>query len=408
MRILMVSPFSPFPPHSGGHIRIWEKIMHLGLNHQVTLVALGYSDADFEVPIELHTRCAEIIIVPYQEPVDVFPPRLPNRIRAYYCDALRDVLCHLKEKMFDLVMLEHIYVAQYATIFRGAVVLEEQNIESSVLKRFAGLRGATQEMIAPETYTAKAFRDAGEQWKLLQDYENATWPNFPLRITVSESDKREIERRCRSGRTIVVENGTNLAKMRWLPAVGKPNILFMGTLEYYPNLDAVVYFVQEILPRVWMQEPTARFYIAGRNPPQAITTLARDTRITVIPNPEDMSVVASNCRVSVVPLRFGGGTRLKILDAMAMGLPVVSTSIGCEGLPVKNWRHLAIHDTAEEFAEAIVLVCRRDELYQQLRCQARQLVETRCEWRKVFERLDGELERLVELHRQPACFTPLA
>jgi glycosyltransferase involved in cell wall biosynthesis len=402
MHILMVTPYLPFPLHSGGRIRVWEKIVYLSHNHQVTLVALDKSGTDTEVPAELRARCADVIVIPfipcqYQEPIDIALPSLPNRIRAHRSTAVREALLQLRERMFDLVMLEQIYMAQYADVLGDAIVLEEQNIESRVLKRFAALGVTEQEMIAPATPAARAFGNAREQWKLLEDYENANWPRFPLRITVSQADKREMESRCKHGRTILVENGTNLAKIRFLPEFHEPNILFMGSLTYYPNLDAVFYFVREILPKIWTREPATTLYVAGRNPPVPIMDLAKDTRIKVIPNPDDMTMVASECRVSVVPLRFGGGSRLKILDAMAMGLPVISTSIGCEGLHVRNWKHLAICDTESEFAETVLQLLHRDDLYQRLRYHGQQLVETRCDWRKVFETLEGELERVREM-----------
>jgi glycosyltransferase involved in cell wall biosynthesis len=374
---------------------MWEQILYLSRRHLVTVVAFGFSDADSNIPTELQASCADVIIVRRQKPLGTAPPSVPRLIHEYGTSTMRELLSQLGGRMFDLVLIEHIFMAQYADLFGEKRVLQEHNIESRVLKRFALLCDTAQGMYARETHASKAFSDAKEQWRLLENYENAVWPTFPLRITVSELDKHELESRCGVGRTIVVENGVNLSKMKWLPEVHKPAVLFMGTLDYYPNIDAVFYFVQTILPNIWSQEPSIQFHIAGRNPPEAIMDLAKDSRIKVIPNPSDMVAVASECRISVVPLRFGSGSRLKILDSMAMGLPVVSTRLGCEGLLLKNWEHLIVCETANEFVESVLLLCRKSDLYQQLRSQGRQVVEVRYEWRYLFERLERELQTIA-------------
>ncbi|MGD1919027.1 MAG: glycosyltransferase family 4 protein, partial [Pleurocapsa sp.] len=169
-------------------------------------------------------------------------------------------------------------------------------------------------------------------------------------------------------------------------------ILFMGTMSYYPNIDGVLYFVEEILPIVWQQKPDISFCIAGREPPKIIQNLAVDNPlIEVIADPEDMSLVAAKCNISVVSLRSGSGTRIKILHSMAMGLPVVSTSVGCEGLDISDRQHLVIYDLPSNFAQVIVEFFENQELWQLLQNNGRQLVENNYNWTKEFNIYEQEL-----------------
>ena len=123
----------------------------------------------------------------------------------------------------------------------------------------------------------------------------------------------------------------------------------MGNLAYYPNIDGVLFFVEEVLPKIWEQDANMVFCIAGREPGEQIQNLAQDSRIEVIATPKDMSEVAKECIMTVVPLRLGSGTRLKVLHSMAMGLPVVSTSLGCEGLLVEDGLNIKIADEPQEW-----------------------------------------------------------
>jgi glycosyltransferase involved in cell wall biosynthesis len=178
---------------------------------------------------------------------------------------------------------------------------------------------------------------------------------------------------------------------------GNPSrILFMGTMDYYPNTDAAIYFCKSVMPHIWKKKAEVSVFIAGLNPPLSVFSLASDGRVDVIANPADMREIARQCCLTVVPLRLGGGTRIKILDSMAMGLPVVSTSLGCEGLLVTEGKDILIRDEPESFADAVLRVLSDDTLANTLRLNGRRLVEEHYDWGLIFRQFEQELLRLVE------------
>jgi len=230
----------------------------------------------------------------------------------------------------------------------------------------------------------------------MQRYENETWPVFPLRITVSAKDKAVLDSRCHTGKTVVVENGVDIESVTPVDNRGSNKILFMGTMNYEPNIDAAMFLCNRIMPKVWERLPAATLVIAGRDPTDEVMNLASRSRVKVIANPEDMGEVAKDCRLTVVPLRSGGGTRIKILHAMALGIPVISTSLGCVGLEVSHGSDIMIYDDPLQFASAILRLLDDDELAYQLRSQGRLLVEKRYAWSSKFNILEKELSALVD------------
>ena len=206
-----------------------------------------------------------------------------------------------------------------------------------------------------------------------------------------------MDSRCSKGQTLVVKNGINIEETSLVGSYESQKILYMGTMSYYPNIDGVLYFVSTILPIIQKLNPNISFCIAGREPPRLIQDLAiKYPQIEVIANPQDMSIVAAECSLSVVPLRSGSGTRIKILHSMAMGLPVVSTPLGCEGLELNNQEHLLIQKEPFGFAQAVVNLTQNQELWQQLQTNARQLVETKYDWTTIFSDYEKQLVKICK------------
>jgi glycosyltransferase involved in cell wall biosynthesis len=170
--------------------------------------------------------------------------------------------------------------------------------------------------------------------------------------------------------------------------------MFIGNMGYPPCVDAVLYFCSEILPLIRQAIEPIELWIVGADPrPEVLRLNGSDVRVTG--RVEDVVPYYQQSTVCVVPLRAGGGTRLKILEAMALGRPVVSTTIGCEGLDVVDGEHLYIADTPEEFAEKTVRLLRNRQSYQHIRANGRQLVEARYSWDRIAERLMDVYEEVV-------------
>ena len=193
----------------------------------------------------------------------------------------------------------------------------------------------------------------------------------------------------------MVENGFDVFGTEMLPPNRARQILFMGSLDFYPNIDGLLHFCETTLPKVWARDPQITLTIAGRHPPERIRSLAADPRIRVIPNPDDMTEIARQAALTIVPLRMGSGTRLKILHSLALGRPVVATSKGSEGLTVTDGQDILIRDEPDAFADAILQVLDDAALADRLRTAGRQLVQARYDWSQIWGGYETELLQRV-------------
>jgi glycosyltransferase involved in cell wall biosynthesis/Flp pilus assembly protein TadD len=397
LRVLMLAPYPTYPPKLGAITRMFHEMATLGAHHSLVVACFIFSKEEYKLEGPIGEHCA----LPLTVMIGDAPPRQPGQpqlIHRYSSLRLRKLLGSLSAANFDIVVSDFIYMAQYQEIFPKAFhVLAEHNIESTLLRRCAevdnqvkaGSAGVDQ--LAHQSDAVKAFVSADTEADLLADFENQHWPKFPLRLVVSEQDKQEMVLRCPIGNTLVVNNGVDTQKIQSFPDLPNNRILFIGTLSYYPNIDGATYFVEKILPHIWQQDPTVELWIAGAEPPQAVVDLGQDARIRVIANPEDMTAVAAQCCMTIVPLRIGSGTRIKILQSMAMGLPIVSTSLGCEGLLVADGTHLFVRDQPVEFARAVLRVLSDQAVRERFRREGRDLVEQSYDWSQVFEQANTQI-----------------
>jgi len=393
MKIIMLSPFSPYPPDSGGRIRQWELIRYLGCRHDLTLVFFINRGEEKILDGVFKGICSRVEMITHSG--DTTPSgtqQLPWPMRAYGVEPMRNMLRNLSSNRFDLLIIDFIYMAQHRAIFDAPAVLHEHNIESSIFRQYSELPNVHETEIAGVRKDALFWKAS---WMLMRQYENRTWPEFDLRVTVSRLDQEDMDSRCPHGRTLVAENGVNTGEIRMLPISRSKNVLFVGTMNYFPNIDGALFMAQSIMPCIWRIDPGIRLCIAGKNMPRRILDLGADPRIDIINNPPDIRSVAADCSVSVVPLRLGGGTRIKILEAFALGLPVVSTAKGCEGLIVEDGQHLLIRDDPESFAAAVAAAVNDPDLSESLRMNGRRLAEERYDWQKIFESTEKSMLKLA-------------
>ncbi|TVQ10205.1 MAG: tetratricopeptide repeat protein [Leptolyngbya sp. DLM2.Bin27] len=392
LNILMITPYAPYPPQRGAIARMFYELKLLGQHHRVVLVSLMFSKDEYKYEAELENYC-DLAILTALGDSPICRPHTAKIVNRYSSKRLRTILSRLQAISFEIVSYNFVYTAQYREFFPHAFnILAEHNIESELLKRSAEIQSSQVliSQLAVQTDSVKSFVAADTEAQLLEAYENKVWGKFPLRTVVSDREKQILDGRCPTGQTLVVNNGVDTQSISLLPLSPHKRMLFIGTMGYFPNIDAVTYCAAVILPYIWQLDPDIEFWIAGATPPKAVLDLAEDPRITVIADPENMTDVARECRMSIVPLRFGGGTRIKILHAMAMGLPMVSTSLGCEGLEVKHGTHLLIQDEPVHFAQSAVRLMEDSCLQQSLRQNGRQLVEQRYDWNTIYT--DAEKE----------------
>jgi len=233
--------------------------------------------------------------------------------------------------------------------------------------------------------------------RLMRRWEARHSARFDHCLVVSPAERDLLHREDPSLPITVVENGVDARQRPPLDEAEAGNaLLFVGVMGYEPNEDAARYFCGRILPLVEREVPDVRLLIVGHAPREAVRRLADRGNVTVTGSVKDVLPYYRRARVSVVPLRAGGGTRLKILESMALGRPVVSTSIGCEGLAVEDGVHLLVADDPETFARRVIGLLRSPERRTGLALQARRLVEEHYDWAVIGEKLLAVYRRLMD------------
>lgn len=276
---------------------------------------------------------------------------IPISILNYFSThAARELATILKAGQFDTVQLESIHLLEYIKVIRAApnrpaILMDWHNIESELMRRYAAN--------APHwPKRAVARRTA----KLLEKAEERAISEADVHTVVSERDKRAIISRLPQANVRVVPNGVDVdfysVSLNVPAAVSRQTLLFVGSMDYHANIDAVTWFVGEVWPTLSRIHPALEFVIAGSNPAPSVQAL-QSARVRVTGTVADVRPFYERALAVVVPLRAGGGTRLKILEAMAARVPVISTRLGAEGLPVRDGLHLLLADSADEIVQAV-------------------------------------------------------
>jgi glycosyltransferase involved in cell wall biosynthesis len=386
LRLLMLVSSFPYPPTSGCLQRWWAMIRFLGQRHDLTLVTFCSSEQSRQRP-ELLRYCRSVYAAAFGGAELPGVERMPYPVRERMRVTMRDALRSIPSNLYDAALIDTIFLAPFRVEISTPTILGVQNIESRLL-----MQAAQIDLPGPIT---TGFHNIEREAELMRDYEDQVWPQFAVRSAVTAQDRDEIQRRSKTGQTILVENGTN--PELWL-ADARPDtdrIIFFGNLGYYPNIDGILNFWHDIWPRVVRRRPSVELVVAGSCATTELRNLAQQPGFVLVEDPPDIREVAAMASVSIVPLRLGSGTNLKILDSMALGLPVVSTSIGCAGLSVKDGEHLIVRDSAVDFAEGVDLLLGAANLWRRIRQNGKAAVAERYRWDRVLAPLESALWNLA-------------
>ncbi len=403
LRILVLNVAVPFPPIGGAAIRTYHLLQSLAKTHEVTLVAFTYDEKSVQAP----PFPLRLIAVPWQWPQlyrEMLDPDDRDRSRVasdrltwdvdepwfasvLASDGLEHALDELAEEPFDLVLIEHADMARFIDKLPiGALkVLDFHNVYSLMAQR------------AAESTCDGRQRQLRHEAERTIRYEHRSASACALSLTCSEVDASAVRRLLGIDRVSVVPNGVDTAFFS--AADGEHcvprTLLFTGILDYEPNVDAVVNFVRAILPLIRARVPDVTFEVAGANPTAEVLALAGDG-VTVHGSVPDMRPYYERAEVVVVPLREGGGTRLKILEAGASGKAIVTTAVGVEGLDLEDGEDLIVADSPQQFAEAVVSLIENDSGHgrrRQLERAARAAV-LRYDWNGIGRRFCQLIETL--------------
>jgi glycosyltransferase involved in cell wall biosynthesis len=267
---------------------------------------------------------------------------------------------------------------------RPLVVFDDHNCEYVLQERVF-----LTDLYSPARWLAAAYSFV--QWRRLRRYEAQVCLGADRVLAVSQADARALRRLVPGLDVTVIPNGID--SRVYQPAAVESHaaghsLVFTGTMDFRPNVDAVLWFTKEVWPLIKAEVPDVHFSVVGQRPHRRLDPLREDRSVTLTGWVEDVRPYIADAAVYVAPLRMGGGTRLKLLEAMAMGKPVVATSLGAEGYPVADERELILADTPTQFAQAVVALLHSPVRRAELGHNARVFVERRYDWRVIVPWLE--------------------
>lgn len=396
MKILWVKGGKLLPIDTGGKIRSYNILRHLAKSHDVTYLSYysGLRDPLYESSLReqfagayiLHIPAAEAMLSQYLDYIGRLGSRAPYAVTKFTHPIVqRTVLQWLSEKRFDVAVCDFLSASlNFPHRLTIPCVLFQHNVESVLWRRMAETETAPWRKLAYKIEAAK-----------MASYEKRAIARFHHLIAVSEQDRHEMRKMNPSCRITVVPTGVDTQQYRVAqPAPGNPPlVVFTGSMDWEPNIDAMEYFCRQIWPLVLAQAPNARLQIVGRDPHPRVLRLAAPSIDVTGKTPSVIDYLRS-ATVVVVPLRIGGGTRLKIFEAMAMGKAVVSTSIGAEGLDVIPGRDLEIADTSNGFASAVIRLIRDPGLRRTYETNAA-ILAARYDWSEIAHAFAQVLQKSI-------------
>jgi sugar transferase (PEP-CTERM/EpsH1 system associated) len=390
VRILFITDYLPYPLISGDRIRVYHLIRRIANQHQVWLAALLETPSRAKDLSHLGEFCQAVETAYWRRrhPLAHLPGLLrfalkgtPLELKFVYSEELTRKISQLVSKVdFDIVEIQPsnmaIYLEALPVSARCKCVLTFHNIGFQQFARISRY----------ERRLGRKMRALLFSW-MMRRWEPRYAERFDCCATVSEVDRDLLMMANSRLQVEVIPNGVDTHLYQPLPYEGTtPALMFVGNMDYPPNIDAVVFFCQEVFPHIRRMIPDVEVWIIGTSPAPEVRQLD-GSGVHVTGQVEDIVPYYERSAICVVPLRAGGGTRLKILEAMALGRPVVSTSVGAEGLNVVDGQHLLIADSPEQLTEKTVLLLTEREVYQHIVTNARKLVVTWYDWDVVAGRL---------------------
>jgi len=397
MKILMLTPYLPYPPSSGGQVRSYNLIKHLSKHHDIYLVSLIKNDEEKRYQKDLLEFCKEIYICKRSESPWTISNILKSVlgkypfvvVRNFSADAEQAVSNALDRRTYDLIHAETFYIMPHIPETKTPVFLVEQTIEYKVYQHYVS---QLPFLIRPFFYFDIVK---------LKYWEQTFWKKADLVGAVSKDDGKKMHDLLPDLKTTVIPNaaGEDLIKVynRYQRAA-KPIYLYQGNFSWLQNIEAAKILIDKIFPLIKARVPTATCIIAGQRAREKLgNIISPGVEIVDIPasNVEPVMQVYKRASIFLAPIEGPGGTRLKILGAMAAGLPVISSPTGVSGLDVKHNKNVIIAATPEEFAVAATELLKNNKKYTAIRRNARKLIENKYSWNTISKKLEKIYEKLI-------------
>lgn len=396
MKILHLMPYVPVPPIFGGALRIYHLLKHMVQRHEVTVVAYGSPDD--------HRRMVEYFDSQLHAIHTVPPPWIARHRRlgqlytlgtshSFFYSQLagqgeamqRQLDRLLVEHDFDIVQAEFAPMGYFQLHTDAVRILDAHNVEYDNFRR---MWLNTRSLIRKLHYYREYKKFVREEIEVCRKHDAI--------FVTSARDKEILDADVPSTPKFVVPNGVEVSYFKPSTVSPEPHsLVFTGMMAYVPNYDGILYFLDEIFPLIRQEVPDVKIYVVGNRPPKELLKRASE-RVVITGYVEDVRPFVWRASVYVVPLRMGSGTRLKVLEAMSMKKPIVTTSIGCEGIDVQHGESALIADTPPTFADAVVELLRHAELRHTLIRNGYDLVCSHYEWSVIGKHVEALYQTLVQ------------
>ncbi len=393
MKILFVAPKVPWPATDGARIAIYELIRHLtARGHRAALLGFGNPEAADELRARAGLIWAKAIAhdtsTNYLKALLALLSPMPYTVSKYRSGAMASAIREaFNEERFDLVQLEGTHMAHYLGLVQGLggrVVLRLHNVESMLAERYA------------KTAVFPLNLYVQEQARRMRAFEIRACKQADLCLAITQEDAERVLQLAPDASIAVSPAGVDLERFHPQLMSEEPGtVVFVGALDWPPNADAIRWFRAKVWSRIVQEEPTARWIVVGKSPPADILHWPEEDRnIQVTGYVDDIRTYLQRAAVVVVPLRSGGGMRLKILEAMATGKVVVSTPMGAEGISARNGEEIVLANADRSFSVEVIRLLRQDAERKRIGKAARAWAEG-YGWGRIAADLEGEYQALV-------------
>jgi sugar transferase (PEP-CTERM/EpsH1 system associated) len=384
LQILFLAQRVPFPPNRGDKITTYHQIRHLSREHDIFVACLadGVEDLHHGGGLKPFVRALEAIPLgrarARMRALAAIGTRTPLTVAYFGEPALHErIRALIRSHSFDLIIAYSSSMAQYV----------EEFDDVPRIMQFADLDSMKWRLYAEHHPPPRRWIYALEADRLLR-YERAIGTTFSHSLLCTPQEVDDFRRLIPGGRVSLVGNGVDLEYFRPSDNAKASSLAFVGVLDYFPNVDAVVWFCHEIFPLIRNQVPEATFTICGSRPTEAVRHLGHMPGVVVTGAVPDIRPYLSTAAVGVVPLRIARGIQNKLLEAMAMGLPVVTTSAAFKGVAAVRDRDLLVADEPAAFAESVVRLLRDERLRREMGRSARETTERNYSWERAYSQLE--------------------
>jgi len=410
MNILFLSTENPYPPDHGHHLRTYAVLRHLAEKHKIFFLGFWQSPEELQHKAHLESLCASVDLLPIpgraqkaRYAFELFRnlfSRLPFTVQRYFRgEAAQRLAQIMKENRLDLVHFDLLHLAPYLeTIGSAPSVLVNHNVESLRLLRLARVQ---------KNLLARAYLFL--QFGKMRRFEQIMCRKFTQLVAVSDTDAEILQVTCNVKNVEVISNGVDADFFASSPGETEPDsLVWVGGMGSPYNRDAVDYFLEEIFPKIYVARPQIKVTIVGDSPSPALQQYQSryPQNIAIAGYVDDVRPYMQRASIFIAPMRCGSGTKVKVINAMAMGKAIVSSSVGAEGIKAESGHDMIIADAPEEFAQQVLALLKNPERLRTLGENARAVVERYYDWRMIYHNMDALYEEVAQAKLSPATILP--